>query len=303
MRLWDVHQSHTMSSGQAIRIAAAAALAMAALWAFIALRIAPEIRPADLHFGTDRGDGFDDRLLRCAYGAAIFAGAVVLRAPARLLNVQAFVSTPLALGLAVCLADHSTRDRTRRKAEPPWPRGYCRLRCSCSWSSAGWSMCCAAILSGFAYAPFWIRGYWAILPGIARTKRGSGASVSSAHIDGLVLTASHISAQLSMRPSADCGLRRRYDFFPIFRKPPAPLPRSSRKATASRFPIRRPKCCTAARLPPDGGQNYWAALGAADWCQISRNLGVTALVAPTGWIVKLPPIVREQAHALPVPCN
>ncbi len=42
----------------------------------------------------------------------------------------------------------------------------------------------------------------------------------------------------------------------------------------------------------DAGRAYWADLSGDDWCRISRDLGITALVAPTDWPVKLPPLVR-----------
>jgi hypothetical protein len=112
LRLWDVHQSHTMTLGQEIRIAGAAALAIGALAIFIAL-------------GVSRRNS---AVLTCAlvllavtastiayYTVHLvpeFLPALVLRTlPARLLNVQAFVSTPLAVALATCVADRSVQYR------------------------------------------------------------------------------------------------------------------------------------------------------------------------------------------------
>ena len=92
--------SHVMTFGNAIRIAVAAVLGMTALSVVLACGSRASNPPCCFASClADRSDDLDDRLLRRPPHPAIPAGAGARALPARLLNVQAFVSTPLALGL------------------------------------------------------------------------------------------------------------------------------------------------------------------------------------------------------------
>ena len=293
LRLWDVHQSHTMSSGQAIRIAAAAVLATAALWAFIALG----------------GSRRKSALLTCilvliavtvstiAYYAVHmvpqYLPALVLRAlPARLLNVQAFVSTPLALALAVCLADRSVRDRKTNALT--WAARLLPIAVLLLVVVSGtvYVLKRRDAISGYARTVLDTR----ILGRVSPAQEQSEAfwrSVRGAHVNGLVLTASHSSAQSLFDghlPIAVYG--DAMDFFHYIPQAAGTVARIVDEGYGITFSDPPAEILHAARLPPDAGRTYWAALGAADWCRISRDLGVTALVAPTDWTVTLPVIVR-----------
>lgn len=293
LRLWDVHQSHSMTPGQAIRIAAAAVLATAALLAFIA-------------FGGLRRKS---ALLTCilvvvavtvstiAYYAVHlvpqYLPALVLRAlPARLLNVQAFVSTPLALALAICIADRSVGHRKTSafvSASRLLPIAILLLVIV---SGAVYVLKRRDAFSVYARTVLDTR----ILGRVSPAQQQSEAfwrSVRGAGVSGLVLAAGQSSA-LSLfhghLPIAIYG--EAMDFINYIPQAAGIAARIVDEGYGITFSDPPPEILHAARLPPDAGRTYWAALGAADWCRISGDLGVTALIAPGDWTVTLPVIVR-----------
>ena len=293
LRLWDVHQSHTMTLGQEIRIAGAAVLAIGALAIFIAL-------------GVSRRNS---AVLTCAlvllavtvstiayYAVHLvpeFLPALVLRTlPARLLNVQAFVSTPLAVALATCVADRSVQ--YRKTGAFIWAARLLPV-----------AVLLLVIVSVTAYALPRRRAIFDYAQIILETRilgKTSPAQLQSeafwrdvrgAGVNGLVLTspaASTVSIYQGHLPIALYG--EAMDFFHYIPQAAGTVARVVTEGYGISFSDPPPEILHAARLPPDAGQRYWAQLNDEDWCRMCRDLGVTALVAPVDWTVNLPVLAR-----------
>ena len=122
MNAWDTHRSHVMTPEIAVRIAVAAAIATGALSVFLifarprrdaALQTSGLVMLAVIastlaYFAMHLTPGFLPQIFTRA-------------APGRLLNVQAFLSTPMAVGLAVFAADQAAGDWTT-EATASWLR-------------------------------------------------------------------------------------------------------------------------------------------------------------------------------------
>ncbi|HEX3502735.1 MAG TPA: hypothetical protein VHU22_05010, partial [Xanthobacteraceae bacterium] len=113
MNVWDTHRSHLMTPGIATRIAVAGAIAVAVLVAFIVFarprRDAPLLTSGLVMLAVI--------VSTIAYFALhltpdLLPAIFVRAAPGRLLNVQAFLSTPMALGLALYAIGQAVRERT-----------------------------------------------------------------------------------------------------------------------------------------------------------------------------------------------
>jgi hypothetical protein len=292
LRLWDVHQSHVMTSGNAIRIAVAAVVGLTALSVFLSLRIARR----------------DSTVLVCvllllaitgstaAYYAVHlvpqFLPELVLRAlPARLLNVQAFVSTPLTLGLAICIADRAIKNKTGAFV---WAARLLPIAVALLVIVSATVYALQRRNAMLAYAQTVIDTR--ILGRLSPVQQQSEAfwrDVRAAGVSGLVLTSSRDSATSLFHghlPIAVYG-----DAMDFFHYIPQAAGRSARIVTEGYgipFSDPPPEILHAARLPVDAGRDYWAGLSGDDWCRISNDLGITALVAPKDWPVKLPALVR-----------
>jgi hypothetical protein len=110
MRMWDFHRNQPMSIIRAFRIGVAAVLSIALLSAFI-MFIRPRRNAAVLTSALVVLAVFTSTI---AYYAThlmpnLLPELVVSAMPGRLLNVQAYVSTPMAFALALCVADLSAK--------------------------------------------------------------------------------------------------------------------------------------------------------------------------------------------------
>jgi hypothetical protein len=293
LRLWDVHQSHVMTPGNAIRIAVAAVVGMTALSVSLALRVARRQSAVLVCV-----------LLLLAFAASTiayyavhlvpqFLPALVLRAlPARLLNVQAFVSTPLALGLAICVADRAVKNRTTGTfvwAARLLPIAVVLVVVA---SAAVYVLQRREAMSAYAHAVIETRLLGKLSPTQEQSER-FWRDVQAAGVTGLVLTSSRESAASLYHghlPIAVYG--DAMDFFHYIPQAAGAAARIVTEGYGIPFTDPPPETLHAARLPVDAGRVYWAGLSGDDWCRISRDLGITALVAPTDWPVKLPTRVR-----------
>ena len=110
MRVWDFHRNQPITISRAFRIGIAAVLSIAVLSAFIVF-IRPRRNAAIL---TSALVVLAVIISTIAYYVThvvpnLLPELVVRAMPGRLLNVQAYVSTPMALALALCVADHSAK--------------------------------------------------------------------------------------------------------------------------------------------------------------------------------------------------
>jgi hypothetical protein len=293
LRLWDVHQTHVMTFGNAIRIAVAAVLGMTALSAVLALRLARQ----------------QSILLVCVLLLLAVAGStvayyavhlvpqflptLVVRAlPARLLNVQAFVSTPLALGLAICIADRAVKNRkagTFVWAARLLPIAVVLLVIA---SATVYVLQRREAMSAYAQTLIETRLLGELSP--AQEQRDKfWRDVQAADVTGLVLTSSRDSAaSLYHGHLAIAVYGEAMDFFHYSPEGAGKTAQIITEGYGIPFLDPPSEILHAARLPVDGGRDYWAKRSGDDWCRISRDLGVTALLAPTDWSVNLPTRVR-----------
>ncbi len=293
LRLWDVHQSHVMTLSNAIRIAVAAVVGMTALSVFLALRGAR--RQSTVLVCV---------LLLLAVTASTIAyyavhvvpqilPALLLRAlPARLLNVQAFVSTPLALGFAICIADRAVKHRktgTLHWAARLLPVAMVLLVIA---SATVYALQRRHAISAYAQTVIDTRILGKLSPAQQQSET-FWRDVRAAGITGLVLTSSPASmTSLDRGHLAIVLYSEAMDFLNYVPQTAGAVARIVAEGYGFPFSDPPPEILHAARLPPDAGKIYWAGLNGDDWCRISRDLGIAALVAPKDWPVKLPALVR-----------
>jgi hypothetical protein len=309
MSFWDVHRSHVMTLSIAMRIAAAAAIAIAALSAFLVLAY-PRRNAAVLACV----------LVLLAVTASTIAyyavhlvpdllpGLFVRAAPGRLLNVQAYLSTPIALGLALYVADHATKHVTK-DAKAGAAAGLGRM--------LPIAVLLLVIVSAITYALPRRHLIVDLMHTILETRILGNPSqesqdkarfwreVRNAGIAGLVLT-----SRATSRPTLDDGHLPTalnvgsFDFIPYVPQTAGPVAHIIQEGYGISFADPPADLQHGGGLPPDGGKDYWAQLRPGDWCQMSRSLGIAAIVAPSGWIVKLPPLVSGTSFTLyRIPCS
>ena len=216
LRLWDVHQSHVMTLGNAIRIAVAAVLGVAALSAFLALRVARRESTTLVCV-----------LILLAVAASTIAyyavhivpqilPELVLRTlPARLLNVQAFVSTPLVLGMAICIADRAVKNR--KTGTFVWAARLLPIAVALLVIASATVYVLQRRDAMSAYAQTLIETRILGNPSLAQQQSAIfWRDVRAAGVTGLVLTSSRrLSGESLSRPSGDCALRPSHGFFPL----------------------------------------------------------------------------------------
>jgi hypothetical protein len=293
LRLWDVHQSHVMTSGNAIRIAAAAVLGMAALSAFLALRVARRESTTLVFVLTLLAVAASTIAYYAVHIVPQVLPELVLRTlPARLLNVQAFVSTPLVLGVAICIADRAVKNR--KTGTFVWAARLLPVAISLLViaSATVYALQRRNAISAYAQTVIDTRMLGKLSPAQEQSQT-FWRDVRAAGVTGLVLTSSRDSAaslyhgHLAIAVYGDA-----MDFFHYIPQAAGAAARIVTEGYGIPFSDPPLEILHAARLPADAGRVYWANLSGDEWCKISRNLGVTALVAPTDWPVKLPALVR-----------
>ena len=287
MSVWDTHRSHVMTAGTATRIALAGLIAVVVISAFVILA-RPRRANALLTSGLVLLAVVVSTL---AYFAthllpALLPDIVLRAAPGRLLNVQAFLSTPMALGL-VAFAIGQALNAAKTPASIRVGRAFPIIALAILALGLAQSVLSRrdAMIEN-AHSLLSTRGLGeGSLPNNAafwRDARGAG-------ISGLVLT-----SRAASRPTLDFGHVPialnvgAFDFVPYIPQTAGAVARIVEEGYGISFSDPPPDMRHGGALPPDGGKTYWAGLTPADWCRISRDLGVGAIVAPRDWTVNLP---------------
>jgi hypothetical protein len=209
-------------------------------------------------------------------------------APGRLLNIQAFLSSPLALGLALHATGQASREWTTEKT---------------AW--AGRAIPVLALVLVIAALSQSVGSRRHVMADDARVlvaTRGLGDDAAQdddafwrearkAGLDGLVLT-----SRASSRPTLYSGHLPvalnvgSFDFIPYIPQTAAGVARIIEQGYGVSFSDPPADIRHGGGLPPDGGKTYWAGLTPDAWCRMSKSLGVGTVIAPNNWTVKLPPL-------------
>jgi hypothetical protein len=308
MQLWDIHRDRPMTGLDALRVGLAAALGIIGLAAFLRFG-----RPKQMSSVLATGLVM---LALLASTAAYFATYLIpeylpevfLRAmPARLLNVHAYVALPIAAAVMARLADRFS-DPVHHP-EAPWSEAASSRETGRThflavarsvfghYARGRFALLAILVMLSIACVPARLRG--SAIVGVAGRDEASPAAVEafwrdvrSKHTRGMVLTTVRTS-DMSLRfghlaVALDISS---FDFVPYQPYTIAAVARIIEQGYGIPFADPPPDLPRNAPLPDDAGRVYWAQLAPNDWCQMSGSLGVTAVVAPHDWIVKLPPSV------------
>jgi hypothetical protein len=210
-------------------------------------------------------------------------------APGRLLNIQAFLSSPLALGLALHATGQAAHEWTTEKF---------------AWSGRAIPVLAVVLVIAALSQSVWSRRH--VMADDARVlvaTRGLGGGSAQddtafwretrkAGFDDLVLT-----SRTSSRPTLYSGHLPvalnvgSFDFIPYIPQTAGGVARIIEQGYGVSFSDPPADIRHGGALPPDGGKTYWASLTPDAWCRMSKSLNVGAVVAPNDWTVKLPPLV------------
>ena len=298
MRVWDLHRDQPMTLADAIRIGVSGALAIAALSAFNLLdrprRYAAILASSLIMLAVI--------VSTIAYYAVhlvpnFLPGLVVRAMPGRLLDVQAYISTPMALALALCVASR-------------WAKFWATSATVRIVRILPAAILLLVIISALEYAlprqrliiqyartflQTKILGY--ISP-VQQESELFWRGVRHAGVNGLVLTspaASEPSIYLGHLPIALYGA---IDFVPYLPQTVGEVAQIVWEGYGISFTDPPRQMWHHGGLPPDAGRTYWAQLASDDRCRISRDLGVVALVAPSDWSITLPVLVQGAQFTL-----
>jgi hypothetical protein len=305
MSMWDTHRSHVMTSAAATRIAVAEAIAIAVLFAFIVL--ARPRREAAMLTAV--------MVLLAVIASTVayftmhlapqFLPEVIFRAaPGRLLIIQAFLSTPLALALALHAASQAARD---------WTTGA-----TAAW--IGRVIPVGAVVFVLLELARAVHSRYDLmrddvqmlltmqshgdpsLPG-----EGSAAfwrDVRRAGVTGQVLTTHSTSRPTLLYGHLPAALAGGFDYIPYIPQTAGATARIIEKGYGVSFSNPPVDMRHSAGLSPNAGRAYWAQLTPSDWCRISGDLDVDALIAPRDWTLELPPVVTGVDFTLyRIACN
>jgi hypothetical protein len=283
MDFWDTHRSHAITGDIALRITIAAVIAIAVLSVFL-IFARPRSNAALLTAGVVM-------LAVIASTIAYFAEHLVpdllpeifLRAgPGRLLNVQAFISTPMALGLALYAVGQAARDWRMNAVKLAGRAVPSLITIAVAVELAGHVLSRRQLMSDDARtvatlmrgpmqddAPFWSR---------VRAIGANGLVLTSRSTSRPALYYGHLPTALNVGS---------IDFIPYLPQTAGPVARIIEDGYGVPFADPPAEFRHAGALPPDGGRAYWAQLTPTDWCRMSHSLGVVAVLAPNDWDVKL----------------
>jgi hypothetical protein len=280
MRVWDVHRTRPVTVSAALRIGAAAVLSIGALSAFVLF-----IRSRPFATLTSALVVLAVITSTIAYYSVHLApnllpDFVTRAAPGRLLNVQAYVSLPLALALGLSIPDHLIK-----KLRTTTYNRILELVCMVALV--------VVIIIGFVHA--------------ARTARGSIQKdgeefwdrVRSAGVSGLVLEWANASAPTLYHGHLPIALyAESFDFIPYLPQTAGAVARIVEEGYGVSFYDPPLDMRYRAGLAPRAVQQYWSQLASHDWCRISRDIGIVAVVAPSEWKVGLPVLVPGSEFTL-----
>ncbi len=298
MSAWDTHRSHMMTPDIAARIAIVAAIAVGILSVFLIFA-----RPRrDTAFLTAVLLMLAVIVSTAAYftmhlAPDLLPELVMRAAPGRLLNIQAFISTPLAIGLAACAAGQAAREWTT-----PATAWICR---------AIPVVALALIVVEFGSAVLSRRQ---IMIDDARLmfapkalENGSAPAGDAAFWRNVATTGISdpvLTSRAASRPALYSGHLPvalnvgSFDFIPYIPQTAGAVAKIIQQGYGISFFDPPPEVRQGGALPFDGGRAYWAGLGPDDWCRLSKSLGIGALVAPHDWTIKLPRLLTGPRFAL-----
>ena len=280
MRVWDFHRNQPMTISRAFRIGIAAVLSIALLSAFMVF-IRPRRNSAIL---TSALVVLAVIISTIAYYVThvvpnLLPELVIRAAPGRLLDVQAYVSTPMALALALYVADHSAK-YWRTTA---FTRIVGRLPVV---------ILLVVIASGVVYG---------LRPERASTQKGSEAfwhRIRSAGVSGLVLASPDASVPTLYHGHLPVALSAKaFDFIAYLPQTAGAVARVVEEGYGVSF-FNPPEMYYPGVFGSRAVRQYWAQLASDDWCRISRDIGIVAVVAPSNWTVRLPVLVSGAAFSL-----
>ncbi len=299
MSAWDTHRSHLMTPEIAVRVAVAATVAIGVLSVFIVFA-RPRREPALQTSGLVL-------LAVAASTIAYFATHLVpdllpeiftRAAPGRLLNVQAFLSTPMALGLAIFAADQAARD---------WASGATATRLS----RAIPVVALVIVLAELTAHVLTRRDLMIADARLMATNGSSDPAVISRggaafwrDVRGLGIIGQVLASRSASRPALDDGHLPvalnvgSFDFIPYIPQTAGAVARILERGYGISFFDPPADMRHGGALPPDGGRQYWAQLSSDGWCGISRELGVVAVVTPSNWSVSLPRLAAGPEFAI-----
>jgi hypothetical protein len=293
LRLWDVHQSHVMTPGNAIRVAVAAVLGMTVLSVVLALHVTRRESATLVCVSILLAVTASTIAYYAVHLVPQFLPALALRAlPARLLNVQAFVSTPLALSFAICIADRAVK--YRKTGTLVWAARLLPIAVALLVivSATVYALQRRNAISAYAQTVLDTRILGKLSPAQQQNET-FWRDVRAAGVTGLVLTSSRDSAaSLYHGHLAIVIYGEAIDFLNYVPQAAGAVAQIAAEGYGFPFSDPPPEVLHAARLPPNAGRLYWAELSGEDWCRISQDLHITALVAPADWPVKLPALVQ-----------
>ena len=285
LRMWDFHRNQPMPITRAFRIGIAAVLSIALLSAFIVF-IRPRRNAAVL----------TSALVVLAVITSTIAYYVthvvpnllpelVIRAiPGRLLNVQADVSTPMALALALCVADHSTK----------------------YWKTTAFTRIAVRLPVVIVLAV--IASYSLVNPvDVLRSKKASTQNgseafwqrIRSAGVGGLVLESPEYLAPTLYYGHLPVALYAEgFDFIPYLPQTAGAVARVVEEGYGISFFNPPREMWYNPSVGSGAVRRYWAQLASDDWCGISRDIGVVAVVAPSSWTIRLPILVPGTERTL-----
>lgn len=289
MSAWDTHRSHVMTREIAMQIAFAAAISIGVLCVFIV--VSRPRREAALQ--TSGLVLFAIAASTVAYFAMhltpdLLPEIVTRAAPGRLLNVQAFLSTPMAVGIAVFAASQASRDWT--------------TEATTAWLARAIPIIACVIVAAELAAHILSRRNLMIEDARLMATRGQNdASIASggsaafwSDVRHLSITRQVLASRIASRPALNDGHLPvalnvgSFDFIPYIPRTAAAVARIVEEGYGVSFSDPPPDMRHGGGLPPDGGRQYWAQLSPDRWCRISRDLDVAAVMAPSNWTINLP---------------
>jgi hypothetical protein len=283
MRVWDFHRNQPMTITRAFRIGIAAVLSIALLSAFIVF-IRPRRNAAIL---TSAMVVLAVIISTIAYYVThvvpdLLPELVMRAMPGRLLNVQAYVSTPLALAIALSVADHSTK-HWRTTA---FTRIAVRLPV----------VIVLVVIASYSLVNLVNRSKEAF------TRNSSEAfwhRIRSAGVDGLVLESPDYWAPTLYHGHLPVALYARdFDFIAYLPQTAGAVARVVEEGYGVSFFNPPPEMWYFPGVGSSAVRQYWAKLASDDWCRISRDIGIVAVVAPSHWTVRLPILVPGAERTL-----
>jgi hypothetical protein len=271
MRVWDVHRNIPMTISEAFRIGIVAVLSTTLLSAFILF----VRRPASAVL-TSALVVLAVIISTIAYFAAhtlpnLMPEFVIRAAPGRLLNVQAYVSTPIAVALAFSVANYSTKYWKSPAVSRIVERVALVVLLVAIVTAAVHSF-----LHGRAATPKYDEAFW-------NSVRGAGINglVLESPTDAWVPTLYHGHLPVALYAES-------FDFIPYLPQTAGSVAHIVEEGYGVSFSNPSPDMRHRAGLSSRAVQEYWTRLTADEWCRISRDLGVGAVVAPSKWMVRLP---------------